>query len=355
MTITANPTRNEYTAIAGQTLFTYTFKIFEDTDLNVYVTPSGQDPDDDTDLTTAYTVTGVGDEDGGTINLNAATGAGDLVVIISNIPDSRTTDYQFNGDFLPNVVNDDFDRIVSLVKQNQDQTDRSLRLQNTGGEGISTVLPPAEAKKTYVWNDTGTEMILADVDLVAVQTLTDEAEASATAAESSATDAQAAQAAAETAQAGAETAETNAVAAAASVPTDAIASDGVAGRVIRTVSIRLQDGTNAATLKAEVTDVWNGETIAETDNIPKNGSAGSFALNSAGTILTIDTAELTVATTSANISFNTGANNLLIAHEALSGNTKISFNEVGSFSLLDITTVVDTSIVDITITYITSA
>ena len=67
MTITTNDTRDEYTATAGQTLFNYTFKIFESTDLNVYVTPVGQDPDDTTDIVTGYSVTGIGDEDGGTI------------------------------------------------------------------------------------------------------------------------------------------------------------------------------------------------------------------------------------------------------------------------------------------------
>ena len=67
MTITTNPARNEYTANAGQTVFNYTFKIFSDTDLNVYVTPSGQECNDSTDLTTAYTVSGVVDRDWETI------------------------------------------------------------------------------------------------------------------------------------------------------------------------------------------------------------------------------------------------------------------------------------------------
>ena len=53
MTITVAPARNEYTANAAQTIFNYTFKIFADTDLNVYITPSGQDANDSADLTTA--------------------------------------------------------------------------------------------------------------------------------------------------------------------------------------------------------------------------------------------------------------------------------------------------------------
>ena len=129
MTITTLPTRNEYTATAGQTVFTYTFKIYEDTDLNVYVTAAGAEADDTSDIVTPSLVTGVGDEDGGTVTIDA-TANGDLVTIISNIPSSRTTDYQNNGDFIPDVVNEDFDRVVSIVKQIEDTANRTTAFES---------------------------------------------------------------------------------------------------------------------------------------------------------------------------------------------------------------------------------
>jgi len=151
MTITTNDTRDEYTATAGQTLFNYTFKIFESTDLNVYVTPVGQDPDDDIDIVTGYSVTGLGDEDGGTITLVTPTTAGDSVTIVSDIPESRTTDYQNNGDFLPNTVNDDFDRVVSLVKQANDKVNRTVSFQESE-QGVSNLeLPAPVALKGLRW------------------------------------------------------------------------------------------------------------------------------------------------------------------------------------------------------------
>ena len=75
MTISVAKARNEYTANAGQTIFNYTFKIFESTDLNVYITPAGQIANDSTDLTTSYTVDPVtiGDEDGGFFTLSTGT------------------------------------------------------------------------------------------------------------------------------------------------------------------------------------------------------------------------------------------------------------------------------------------
>jgi len=151
MTITTNDTRDEYTATAGQTLFSYTFKIFAATDLNVYVTPSGQDADDDNDLVTGYAVTGLGDEDGGTITLVTPASSGDAVTIVSDIPESRTTNYQNNGDFLPDAVNDDFDRVVSLAKQTSDRTTRTLVFQESLQGATDLDLPTPSALKFIRW------------------------------------------------------------------------------------------------------------------------------------------------------------------------------------------------------------
>lgn len=141
MTLNANDVRDEYTASAGQTVFNYTFKIYESTDLDVYVTPAGQECSEN-DLTTAYSVAGIGSENGGTITLTTPTSASDLVTIVSSIPTSRTTDYQNNGDFRPDTVNDDFDKAYSLVKQIEDTANRSLQFPPCQQGVSSLTLPP---------------------------------------------------------------------------------------------------------------------------------------------------------------------------------------------------------------------
>lgn len=151
MTISIAPARNEYTSNAGQTIFNYTFKIFESTDLNVYITPSGQDANDSTDLTTAYTVTGLGDEDGGTIILSVGTNANDLVTIVSDVPSSRTVDYQNNGDFRPDTVNDDFDRVVSIVKKIEDTANRAALLQQSQQDPKPLTLPTPISQALMRW------------------------------------------------------------------------------------------------------------------------------------------------------------------------------------------------------------
>lgn len=152
MTITVNPTRNEYTATASQAVFNYTFKIFAETDLNVYQTLAGNKADDMADIITTYTVTGVGDSAGGTIILTTGAAVGDLITIVSDIPETRSIDYQNNGDFVPGTVNDDFDKMVSLVKQVEDFASRTLLFQESEQGASGFDLPSPVAGEFLRWN-----------------------------------------------------------------------------------------------------------------------------------------------------------------------------------------------------------
>ena len=173
MTITALPARDEYTASAGQTVFNYTFKIYASDELNVYITPSGQEANDSTDLTTAYTVdtATIGNESGGFITLDNPTSAGDLVTIVSGIPYDRTVDYQNSGDFLPDTVNGDNDRQVSQIKQVAEVAGRSLVFQQSLQNADSLLLPNPDATKFLRWR--GDEQGLENVDLTSFGTPTD--------------------------------------------------------------------------------------------------------------------------------------------------------------------------------------
>jgi len=161
MTITIQPARNEFTANAGQTIFNYTFKIFSATDLNVYITPAGQDANDSTDLTTAFTVSGVGLPAGGSITLATPTNLNDLVTIVSNVPSTRTTDYQNNGDFRPDTVNDDFDRVVSIAKKVEDLSNRALLTEQSqqGLKPLSLINPVAQALLRWKSDLSGVENV----------------------------------------------------------------------------------------------------------------------------------------------------------------------------------------------------
>jgi hypothetical protein len=152
MTITTNSDRDEYTASGGQTVFSYTFKIYADSDLNVYQTAVGQTPDDSMDLITAYTVAGAGLAAGGSITLTTPATAGDLITIVSDIPSSRTTDYQDSGDYTPDTVNEDHDRHVSLNKQAEGIARRSALFPQSFQDVSEFSLPSPVAGKFWQVN-----------------------------------------------------------------------------------------------------------------------------------------------------------------------------------------------------------
>jgi hypothetical protein len=121
MTVSALVTRNDITATASQTSFTYTFRVLEATDMDVYQNGAL--------LASGYTVNNVGDT-GGTVDITAGVPDTQIVSLVLAMPLDRTTNYQNSGDFLASDVNADFDKIYIGGIQNENSGDRSLRLQD---------------------------------------------------------------------------------------------------------------------------------------------------------------------------------------------------------------------------------
>tara|TARA_Y100000310_G_scaffold86464_1_gene83345 strand:- start:639 stop:2216 length:1578 start_codon:yes stop_codon:yes gene_type:complete len=126
--------RVQYTATGSQTVFAYSFPIFVDSDLKVYIGSTLKS------LTTHYTVSGAGTTAGGNVTLGTGATAGDIVTIYRDLPVSRTTDYQTGGDLLAETLNDDLDKVVMMAQQNErDLNNRTLRFGQ-----FTTGIPLAE-------------------------------------------------------------------------------------------------------------------------------------------------------------------------------------------------------------------
>ena len=158
MTVSTADLREEYTATAGQTVFTFSFRVFGITDVKVYKTPTGVSFNDAAYLTTAYTVTVNADQDanqGGSITLNAGATAGDRITIISNVADTRATDYKVGGKFDPDVVDNDFDRSLSIAKQAKEAISLAPRFQESAHNASGIALPDLEANAFWQVNAAG--------------------------------------------------------------------------------------------------------------------------------------------------------------------------------------------------------
>ena len=126
-----------YDATAGQTTFAYNFSIYDQDDLTVYQVVA----DVITELTvvTDYTVTGVGNETGGNIELVVAAALDDEIVILGATPELRSTNYSQAGDFRKESLNTEFNKQIQIDQQLRRDVDRSIHLDPADSSEVSGV------------------------------------------------------------------------------------------------------------------------------------------------------------------------------------------------------------------------
>jgi hypothetical protein len=265
MTISSTTVRNSYSGDGTTDTFTYNFKIFQDSDIQVIIR-SANGTETIKTITTHYTVTDAGVSAGGTVVFTAGNipTATETVVLRRNIPQTQAIDYIANDPFPAESHEEGLDRATMAIQQIQEEVTRSLKLSKTNtmtsteftvgaadrankilafdasGEisvtqelgtykgTDTTITTEAYVQRDIVKSTSATQLnnvyicvgdsvvgdLLTDTDHFDLLVDAVSAAASATAAASSATDAETAQTAAETAQTAAETAcslaETNA-------------------------------------------------------------------------------------------------------------------------------------------------
>lgn len=230
MTLASTTNRLSYTGNGSTKTYSYTFKIFDETDLNIFILNTTTNAETELTLNTDYTVSGVGSSSGGSITLVDADqvwldGSGYLLAgykltIRRVVGLTQETDIRNQGAYYPEIHEDQFDKMVMMSQQQQDDLDRSMKLPNSiAGSLFNTELPAGMVGTNGVvlmTNATGDgfevgptadNITAAQGYSVAAATAKGLAEAAQVAAETAQGLAETAQAAAELAQTGAETAQ----------------------------------------------------------------------------------------------------------------------------------------------------
>lgn len=166
-----NTDRNQYTKTAVDTVFAYTYKIFLNSDLLVYFTPTGQTINEVDDLLTLgvdYTVSNVGVDGGGNVTFLTNLTATGTVTIQRNIALSRTTDYSAGGQFTASSFNAAFEKSRAIEQQLRSlievrglyySTLNPLSAPTTTRDNLIPVLGPGQLWKM---NAAGTTIVAAD-------------------------------------------------------------------------------------------------------------------------------------------------------------------------------------------------
>ena len=111
MTVSTTTRKNSYTANGSTTVFAYGFKIFNDSDLKVYVNSVLQT------IVTHYTVSGAGTESGGNVTFGSAPADTLSVVIIRVLPRTQTTDYVDNEALSATSLENTADKNCMLIQE----------------------------------------------------------------------------------------------------------------------------------------------------------------------------------------------------------------------------------------------
>lgn len=159
-----------YLGNGSTTVFSFTFKVFQASDLKVILTDTAG-VDSTLILGANYTVSLNANQDttpGGSVTLLAAPPSGAKVTLTSAVPILQPMVLTNSGGFYPEVLNDSADRQVIIAQQQQDQLDRAITIPITTG-GVSTEAPKPEANKVLAWNAAGTG--LQNVDAATLATI----------------------------------------------------------------------------------------------------------------------------------------------------------------------------------------
>lgn len=153
--------RDQYTATNAQTVFVYSFTLFDERDIEVYRRNSASvDADDYTQqiqLNIDYTV----DLVGSTITLLSACSPGEIITIIRNMPDERLNLYTNGTVITADALNTDAESQVLLIQQNSmydtilaPHYNKSAIIDDANPLGGDVILPVLEANEIWVKDPT---------------------------------------------------------------------------------------------------------------------------------------------------------------------------------------------------------
>jgi hypothetical protein len=151
MSVTSQVPYIRYTAAAASTVFPTSFRVILATDLVVKV--------NGVVVGSGFVLSGLDTSPTVNVTFTVPRAGGEIIELYRDVPLTRSTDYQFEGDFLSPVVNKDFDRLWQAMQDKNYSFNQAMRVPF--GETL-TILPAAALRlgKMPVFN-----LTTGDIDL----------------------------------------------------------------------------------------------------------------------------------------------------------------------------------------------
>ena len=132
MTVSSTTTKVSASGDGSTAGFNYTFKIFADSEMQVIIR-SSLGVETTKTLTTHYTVSGAGNDSGGTVTFTSGNipVTGETVVLRRNLALTQGTDYVENDPFPAESHEDGLDRLTMSMQGIQEELDRTFKVSKT--------------------------------------------------------------------------------------------------------------------------------------------------------------------------------------------------------------------------------
>ena len=156
MTVSSAVNKVSFNGNGSQTVFAYSFKIFDQDDLTV-ILRNASGGETVQAISTKYTVSGVGNANGGNVTMVTAPASGESLTIIREQPLTQGLDLVANDPFPAASFEDQLDKLTFMVQQHQEELDRSIK-----GSKTTTITNPtftedatARANKLFAFDASG--------------------------------------------------------------------------------------------------------------------------------------------------------------------------------------------------------
>ena len=130
MTVSTDLIKVSYSGDDSTTVFAYTFKVFDEDDLVVIIRDANGVETTKT-ITTDYTVSGVGNANGGNVTMLTAPASTETLLILREQPITQGLDLVPNDPFPADSIEEALDKLVFMMQQQAEELDRCIKLSKT--------------------------------------------------------------------------------------------------------------------------------------------------------------------------------------------------------------------------------
>lgn len=143
----------QYIGDGIRTDFAFPFGIFSASDVEIYINTDR--------ISSGYTVSGIGESDGGTISFAVAPASADTITIRRNLTIQRVTDFQESSELRADALNKDLDYLTACVQQISGDLSRCLAVAPTDGPaGLTLPSKSLRSDKVFAFDADGNVIVI---------------------------------------------------------------------------------------------------------------------------------------------------------------------------------------------------